>query len=336
MNKFIRRFPMSPLQTPRTFNTFGAAGLPVVLAVPLVSFGSLALHSYGWTLFILLPSLVGALSTCLFVRNDPQRSFAQSAGVATVSLLLVGAGLLLLGIEGAVCLLMAFPLALPLALLGAWLAWLLRRWIRAHRASPPVLTCLLPSAFLLLGAEAAVPREAPIYAVRSAVVIDAAPETVWKNVVSFGRLPAPDGWLFRTGIAYPIRAEIRGTGVGAVRRCHFSTGPFVEPIEVWDEPRLLRFAVTANPPALEETSPWGAIHPPHVEGFLVSKRGQFRLTGLSGGRTLLEGTTWYQHGLYPAGYWRLWSDWIIHRIHLQVLEHVKRLSEGEKTQALAL
>ena len=64
--------------------------------------------------------------------------------------------------------------------------------------------------------------------------------------------------------------------------------------------------------------------PPGIPGL---EAGQFRLVRLPGGRTRLEGTTWYQHGLYPAGYWRLWSDWIIHRIHLRVLEHVKRLSE---------
>jgi len=49
---------------------------------------------------------------------------------------------------------------------------------------------------------------------------------------------------------------------------------------------------------------------------------------LSGGkRTRLHGSTWYQHGLEPAGYWRWWSDAIIHRIHLRVLEHIKKRAE---------
>jgi hypothetical protein len=112
-----------------------------------------------------------------------------------------------------------------------------------------------------------------------------------------------------------------------VRRCVFSTGAFVEPIRVWDEPRLLKFAVTSNPPPMSEWSPYGNIHPPHLNGFLVSSGGQFKLVTLPGGRTRLEGTTWYRHNLWPAAYWRLWSDFIIHRIHLRVLNHVKRLSE---------
>ena len=59
---------------------------------------------------------------------------------------------------------------------------------------------------------------------------------------------------------------------------------------------------------------------------LESWAGEFRLNPLPGGRTELVGTTWYRHHLYPAAYWRWWSDAIVHRIHLRVLEHVARLS----------
>jgi len=41
------------------------------------------------------------------------------------------------------------------------------------------------------------------------------------------------------------------------------------------------------------------------------------------GGTLLVGTTWYRHHMQPAGYWRVWSDQLVHRIHLSVLSHVK-------------
>ena len=50
---------------------------------------------------------------------------------------------------------------------------------------------------------------------------------------------------------------------------------------------------------------------------------------LPGGRTRLEGTTWYENRMYPVAYWRMWSDTVIHRIHLNVLGHIKRLAEGE-------
>jgi len=151
----------------------------------------------------------------------------------------------------------------------------------------------------------------PGFEVRSSIEINAPPAEVWKHVVEFSELAEPQEWYFRAGIAYPKRARIEGAGAGAIRYCDFSTGSFVEPIEVWSEPHLLRFRVTDNPAPMREWSPYSQVQAPHLHGYFISRQGQFRLTDLGNGRTLLEGTTWYQHGLWPAGYWRWWSDAIM-------------------------
>jgi len=129
------------------------------------------------------------------------------------------------------------------------------------------------------------------------------------------------------GVAYPQRAEIHGTGVGAVRHCVFSTGTFVEPIEVWDAPSLLRFRVTEQPEPMREWIPYH-VHPAHLDHYLVSHKGQFLLESLPDGRTRVIGTTWYSNRMWPAAYWNLWSDYIIHRIHRRVLTHIQKLAEG--------
>lgn len=128
----------------------------------------------------------------------------------------------------------------------------------------------------------------------------------------------------------------RGRGFGAIRRCRFSTGDFVEPITVWDARRRLAFSVSAQPPPMKELSPWGDVQPPHLDGFLRSRRGEFRVERLPGGRTRLVGTTWYENRMWPAAYWRGWSDALIHRIHTRVLRHVARLSEDEAGARLAV
>jgi hypothetical protein len=99
-------------------------------------------------------------------------------------------------------------------------------------------------------------------------------------------------------------------------------------VVVWNEPRLLRFVVTATPPAMREMGLYGPIQPKHLNGYYLSKEGQFELTSLPGGRTLVVGTSWYQHGLWPAGYWRWWSDAVVHHIHRRVLDHIRALSES--------
>jgi hypothetical protein len=148
-------------------------------------------------------------------------------------------------------------------------------------------------------------------------------------VVNFGELDPPSEWFFHTGIAYPVRARLSGRGVGAVRYCEFSTGPFVEPITTWDEPRLLAFDVRSQPHAMKEWSPYKYVHAPHLDNSLRSKKGQFLMTELPGGKTRLEGTTWYELEMYPSLYWAIWSDASIHAIHMRVLEHVKRRAEAK-------
>jgi hypothetical protein len=220
---------------------------------------------------------------------------------------------------------MAAPLAMIVAFAGTFLGYVVQK-LHRERACSTLLGLLLALPFLI-GAEEATRPEPPLQAIRTSVEIDAPPDRVWRHVVSFTEIPPPQELIFRTGLSYPLRAEIVGRGAGAVRHCVFTTGPFVEPITTWDEPRHLAFGVTSQPAPMEEWSPWPGVHPPHLDGCFVSRRGQFLLEPLPGGRTRLEGTTWYTHDLFPTLYWGLWSDAIIHRIHGRVLRHVKRLAE---------
>jgi len=166
----------------------------------------------------------------------------------------------------------------------------------------------------------------PLLHVRSEVIVNAPIQTVWNNVISFPKISPPQQLMFKAGIAYPIDAEISGRGVGAVRHCNFSTGEFVEPITTWDEPRLLQFSVAKEPEPMKELSPY-KIHPPHLEGYLKCERGEFRLIPLPGGRTEMIGTTWYRDNIWPQEYWSLYSNAIIHNIHMRVLNHIKTVSE---------
>src|SRR5882724_3693976 len=266
----------------------GSAALSIfltsVLGLFFLALGTLVIGAYGWGLFVALPFCLGMFTVLLHSYHGP-RDLWTCFNVALLPVGILGVVLILVAMEGVICVLMAAPFALGLAALGGMLGYTIQK----HHWGPQQRPAML----------------------------------------SLAEIPPPKELLFRAGIAYPIRAEISGHGVGAVRHCIFSTGPFAEPIEVWDEPRLLKFGVTANPAPLNELSPYGNIQPPHLHGYFVSKQGQFLLTALPGGRTRLEGATWYQHTMWPAAYWHLWSDYIIHKIHLRVLEHIRAAAEKE-------
>lgn len=310
-----------------------AAVASALLAVALVYLSANFLQSYGFGVFVAVPFVQGWLAAVLF-GLERSRSARQCINVALASLAISGIALLALAIEGAICLLMASPIALFLGILGAMVGYAMqsRPWVNDYTPSLMLgIIILMPA---LMAAESlSAPRPA-LREVRTQVVVDAPPERVWSSVIAFPPLSEPTELLFRCGIAYPQRAEIHGRGAGAVRHCIFSTGAFVEPIEVWDEPSRLAFRVTDQPPPMEELSPFD-IHPPHLDNFLVSQRGEFRLTRLDGGRTILLGTTWYTNRMWPEFYWNIWSDFIIHRIHSRVLEHVRDLAERERRADLS-
>jgi hypothetical protein len=306
-----------------------AVGIVVPLSALLVLLAVAGLGSYGWGVFLGLPFALGLTASLLHGYHQP-RGFGSCVVVSFVALGVLGLLLVAVAAEGMICIAMASPILAVLTLVGAAVGYAIQGPVGRARQAPPAAGLLVIALPLLMGAERACPPEERILEVTTSVEIDAPPERVWGHVVEFSELPPPEEWLFRRGIAYPVRARIDGRGAGAVRHCVFSTGAFVEPIEVWDEPRLLKFSVASSPPAMEEWTLWAGPRPPHVEDYLVSKAGQFRLEPLAGGRTRLEGTTWYTHRIWPEGYWRLWSDGIIGKIHGRVLRHIKSLAEAEK------
>ena len=87
--------------------------------------------------------------------------------------------------------------------------------------------------------------------------------------------------------------------------------------------RRLVFDVTRQPPPLREWSPYANVVPPHLDGYFLARRGEFRLVRLTGNRTRLEGSTWYELRIEPVVYWSVFADLIVGRIHRRVLEHIR-------------
>lgn len=313
------------------------ATLAILLSIAVgVGAVFLAAHSsaYGGGLFAAAPFCLGLSSAIIYSWNR-QRSRKECIAIAWCACAAISFALLCFAFEGIICILMAAPFCLPLAALGAVVGHRMQPNFRGPKPSAVALALLAIFPTFMIGSENHLHRPTDQFAVTSAVEINAPREIVWKNVVTFSKLDEPKELMFKSGIAYPMRAEIKGKGVGAIRYCIFSTGPFVEPITVWDQPHVLEFSVSQVPAPMNELSPYPGLHPPHLDGYFISHKGRFVLTELPNGRTRLAGTTWYEHNLWPQAYWAIWSDYIIHNIHLRVLNHVKRLSEKDTARIFA-
>lgn len=312
-------------------DSLGAATLAIavsaLLGLGFVALGTRVLTSYGWGLFAAIPFSQGAIAAFLYGVHR-RRGLKESIVVAMCAMLLTLGGLLAVALEGAICIAMAAPLALFLAFVGALFGHVVQNSGPRIRVDAAMLVVLVLMSPAIMGAEAVIPRDTPVYVVRSEIIVNASTMKVWRSVISFPDLQPPTEAEFRLGIAYPVRAKIVGSGAGAVRYCEFSTGDFVEPITIWEPGKKLAFRVARNPEPMRELSPYPGLETAHLHGYMISRHGEFDLEPLPGGRTLLIGKTWYQHHLWPESYWALFSDEIIHRIHMRVLRHIKRLAEA--------
>jgi len=307
----------------KTGSAMFAVGLVSIISLALTGLLINYLKDYGWSMFVGIPFFLGFGSVLLYGHNRQLR-FRDALIMSLLSIAFFSLIIFLLAFEGIVCIVMAFPIFFAVALIGATIGFAINnnRQYSINTFIIPVL--VLPLAGL---AEHQIESVPPMVKVVTTIVIDAPKQNIWDEVVAFSEIDEPTELLFMTGIAYPTHAEIDRTGVGAIRKCNFTTGCFVEPITIWDEPNLLQFSVLDQPPPMVEWSIYNKLDIPHLDGYFKSVKGQFRLEQLPNGQTLLTGTTWYYHDVWPTSYWKLWSDYILHKIHTRVLTHIKHKVE---------
>ena len=302
-----------------------ACGISVLLALVFTLVSVDIMQEYGWGLFIAVPFFIGFSSVLIYAYHHHPVSFGASVSIGISGVAFFGLLLMALAMEGLICILMAFPIAIVISFIGSLVAYSIQSIELKNAFRLYSLNVLFITATFIT--ENSVNTVPEIYELKTSVVIQSPPDKVWKNLVAFNEMAPPTELLFKAGIAYPQNAKIFGHGKGAIRHCNFTTGSFIEPITTWDEPRLLQFDVWQQPVPLTELSFYKHVNAPHLENFFSSVKGQFLLTETKDHQTLLSGTTWYKNKMWPAPYWKLWSDAILHKIHLRVLNHIKKTTE---------
>ena len=312
-----------PQRSPRVAMIAGATA-GAALGLGVASFGVMVLRNYGLSIFLGTPFMIGAVAGFVSRRMNAFQPLRSSVSAGITAAVLLGIMLLAVAVEGLVCLVMSIPIAGPLVALGAVVGHRLADYGTPRTAGIGLTLLLLP-----LGSAIDVSVDsAPERVVLSTLEIDAPPDRVWRHVVSFDEIQEEPGWYFKLGLAYPVRARIVGDGAGAVRFCEFTTGAFREPITAWEAPSRLAFDVAEQPPPLNELSPYSKVFAPHQQNYFRTTRGEFRLVALPGGRTRLEGRTWYSLRIYPTAYWTVVADRIIHDIHERVLRHIEARAQS--------
>ena len=164
------------------------------------------------------------------------------------------------------------------------------------------------------------------YTVES-IDVAASPAAVWDSIVHMGPIPDAPAAPFRWGLAYPLRGEIHGAGIGAIRVGVFSTGVAYERVTEWAPGRKLSFIVLSDPPSMHELSPYAHVNAPHVRGYFRTRDARFTITPLANGRTRLTLATHHDLDLEPALYWLPMAQWAVHANKVRVLRHFRDQAE---------
>jgi uncharacterized membrane protein YhaH (DUF805 family) len=287
-----------------------------------VALGALVLGVYGIGLFLVAPFVIGVITSYLAnYRGDIGRwkSFLLVLTAMTVGSLAV----VLVALEGIICIAMAAPLELCLALLGSYVGRDIA--LRSRRPAERTLSCvaLLP---LALAVEKVLPPSTSFETVQT-IVVEAAPEAVWRSLLSTDPVEGPLALPFRLGVAYPLRGEVIGEGVGATRRGEFSTGSAIERVTEWEPNRKFAFVVVEDIPAMRELSPYEHVHAPHVVGYFRTMHTSFELVSRPDGHTEIIERTSHELRLDPALYWLPIARWVVHENNARVLAHIRRHAE---------
>jgi hypothetical protein len=316
-----------PNPTPAEDLRFMAMALPGLLAgagltVATVAVGTLVFGTYGYALFMLMPFVIGVVTGYLANRRVDIGAGLTTISVA-IALALGSIALVFTALEGLGCIAMAAPLGFGLAVLGGMLGRHIA--LRGKNPGRQAMSCvaLLPLAFT---AEYALPS-ATRFDTTQTIKVHAPPEAVWRSLLSTDPVEGPLALPFRLGVAYPIRGEVVGEGIGAVRRGEFSTWTAIEQITAWEPNRKLAFVVVDDIPAMREMSPYEHVHAPHVVGYFRTISTSFELVERPDGHTDIIERTAHELRLDPALYWLPMARWIVNQNNARVLAHIRRHAE---------
>jgi hypothetical protein len=298
-----------------------AAGMALTLFAVAVS--TLIFKVYGFGLFVFSPLAIGALAG-FFANRRRDVGAGQTTRVVTVSVTLGGIALILTALEGAACLVMASPLGWGVAVLGGFVGRAIA--LAGQRSTPQAMSCiaLLPLIFALESAMSSTTQ----FSTEQTVVVGAPRERVRESILHMAPIDEPVALPFRLGVAYPVRGDVLGEGVGAVRHGVFSTGTAIERVTEWELNRTLAFVVEQDVPAMRELSPYPHVFAPHVIGFFRTGLTRFELRARPDGATEIVESTAHELRLDPVLYWLPMARWIVQQNNARVLAHIKRQSES--------
>ena len=282
-----------------------AAGVLMWLARALSSSRNPELSLFVGSAFIVVPLLMGFLSTLIWRRLPLKLGELIFLSLANAALGLVLAAAFFQ--EGVICLLMAAPLVWGFLLLGTLVGWR----VVQPRTPRGLRVSVVPALIGMVAVDCLASHDYE-RVVETRRVIAAPPAQVFPHVVAFDRIDEPSGfWLCKLGLPAPEVVIVNGSR----RDCVFTGNlVFQERITENVPNKRLTFEIVKQPDH------------PEILGHAKVIQGQMELIDNQNGTTTLIGRSRYALYVHPAWYFDRWAQAIGHGVHERVFDHIERLA----------
>ena len=190
---------------------------------------------------------VAGLTIGLLVNNIKHIALSGLGGcVFAMSFLIV------MGMEGIFCALMAAPLAMAAMIVAGLLVHVAKIIFKKDEfnSGKHLTILLLLSPLLVAGVDKAEePRRASParVTISDSIRIAAKADRVWEALGRFDSMDGAKPFLLRTGaLPVPHRCTLDGEGEGSVRTCYFDKGTITQEVTAWQKPSRMEFKITGD------------------------------------------------------------------------------------------
>ena len=316
-----------------------ATGLLYGLAIRLIEYANIH-HSPGpgsrfypndlWVMtagfLVVVPFVMGWLTTSS-APADKDFHWPRWVFLPWTTIVLMNLAVFLTLIEGAICIVMALPIALVVSSLGGIAGGLAARGRYLRGRSTTLCLAVLPLLLSAIEMQSTAPLQ--LRTVETSIRIHAPAATVWDNIKRVPSIRPNEirrSWTHRIGFPLPLEATLDRDGVGGIRHATFERGLlFIETVTTWRPEDRLAFTIAADtahipPGTLDDHVTIGGRYFDVLDG-------EYRLEPLSKGDILLHLSSRERVSTDFNAYAGLWTDAVMRDLQQSILEVVQHRCE---------
>lgn len=329
---FLNRGPMSSLFKRLTSQPAYLAGFAAAVAYGLTVRYAIATYSLGdvivvmsWAFIFGVPLAIGYLA----VKPHSTPSWSYAIWYPWWPVITAAVITILIGYEGAICIIMGVPIMLVMGSVGGLVA----AWSTKRRAARGMTMAVVAFPLMLGLFERRIPEPYDLHTVRNSIDIAATPDRVWREIVSvreIAREEMPGDPLFlRMGFPRPLSAEIDREAVGGIRKARFAGGVlFLETVTALTPDSLLSFRIRAQ----TDSIPAGTLDEHVTIGgpYFDVLQGTYRIEQLGPDSVRLHLESDLRVSTHFNWYASRWADLVMGSIQRNILEVERARAEGTR------